>query len=404
MTKLNHHFTKLSEDPFFSIIERRVSAFREQNPSLPLFDLATSTATRPLAPCIAAALENAVREISHAALFRGDYATLRNAIVKDEYAKLGIQEDEIFISESAKNDVSHIGEIFALENRIAVPDPADPVYVDSNVIAGRTRLSLKTGGFGGVVYLPCTAANQFIPSLPNRPCDLIYLSSPNPITGIAIPKASLEEWVAYAKKNDAILIFDGSYSAYVRSPDCPSSIYEIAGAKEVAIEIRSLAKTIGCMEIQVAYTVIPHALKIAHGYQSISLHSLWKRRQEVKASTVSYPMQKAAAAFYTESGREEVKQILDSYLWQAASLRKNLTDLGWTVFGGIDAPYLWLKTPSALSSWEFFELLLTKGQILTLPGLGFGTGGEGYVRLSTFGSTATMAGSLKRFQEVRSLC
>ncbi len=405
MTKLNHHFTKLSGNDLFSEIDRRVARFREKNPFLPLLDLAFGDIARPLAPSIVSALENAAREMGSDATFKGyapsqGYLFLREAIANNDYKKLGISADEIFISDSAKGDLGNIGEIFAVENRIAVPDPTHPAYVDSNVMAGRTRLSLKTGGYGGVVYLPCNPDNHFIPELPNRPCDVIYLSSPSNATGIAMDRKSLEGWIAYAKEHQAVLLFDGTYEAFIRTPDCPRSIYEIEGAKEVAIEIRSFSKTAGFTGLRCAYTVIPHALKIAHGYQSIALHSLWKRRQDTKYHGVSYPIQRAAAAIYSEKGTEEIKQIIDSYLWQAVSLRKNLTEMGYTVFGGTDAPYLWLQASRKLSSWEFFDHLLTKGQIISMPGLGFGNEGARYVRLSTFGSAQTIAESVKKFKEL----
>ena len=404
MTKLNHHFTKLSGNDLYPEIDRRVAVFREKNPSLPLLDLATNDIKRPLVPSIALALETAAREMANSTTFRGygpsqGYLFLREAIASNDYATSGITPDEIFISDSAKGDLSNIGEIFAIENRIAVPDPMEPSFVDSNVMAGRTRLSLKTGGYGGIVYLPCNAKNSFVPQLPNRPCDMIYLSSPSNISGVAMDKECLTEWVRYATENQAIILFDGTYQAYIRSPNCPRSIYEIEGAKEVAIEIRSFSKTAGFSGLRCAYTVIPQALKIAHGNKSIPLHSLWKMRQETKFGGVSYPIQRAATAVYSEKGKEEVKQMVDLYLWQATSLRKHLVDMEFTVFGGIDAPYLWLEAPRKLSSWEFFDHLLTKGQIISVPGLGFGNEGEGYVRLSTFGNAQTIAESVKNFKD-----
>ena len=405
MTKLNHHFTKLSGNDLFSEIDRRVATFRLENPSLSLLDLASSDIIRPLAPSIVLALETAAMEMGNPATFRGygpiqGYLFLRETIAANDYATTGITSDEIFISDSAKGDLSNIGEIFAVENRIAVPDPMEPNFVDSNVIAGRTRLSLKTGGYGGIVYLPCHAKNSFFPQLPNRPCDIIYLSSPSHVSGVAIDKACLTEWIRYAHEHQAIILFDGTYEAYIRSPHCPRSIYEIEGAKEVAIEIRSFCKTAGFTGLRCAYTVIPHALKIVHGNKSIPLHSLWKMRQETKFGGVSYPVQRAAAAVYSEKGKEEVKQTIDLYLWQAVSLRKHLIDMQFTVFGGIDAPYLWVEVPRKFSSWEFFDHLLTKGHIISIPGRGFGNQGEGYVRLSTFGNAQTLAESVKKFKEI----
>ena len=405
MTKLNHHFTKLSDDNLFAEIARKIAAFKEKNSNAPLLNLAAQDSTRPLAPSIALALENGAKEMSQEATYKGygpslGYSFLREAIAQSDYRNVSISAEEIFISDSAKGDLTNIGEIFAAENRIAVPDPIFPAYVDSNVIAGRTRLHLKTGGYGGVVYLPCNQLNHFIPELPNRPCDIIYLSSPSNATGIAMKKQHLEEWVHFAHEHQAVILFEGTYEAYIRSPDCPRTIYEIEGAQEVAIEIRSFSKTASFTGLRCAYTVIPHALKIAHGSQKISLHSLWKKRQETKFNGVSYPIQKAASAIYSKKGQEEVKQIIDSYLWQAISLRKNLIEMGFTVFGGMDAPYLWLKTPQKLASWDFFDLLLNRGQIICVPGSGLGNEGEGYVRLSCFASAQTIAESVKKFKEL----
>jgi LL-diaminopimelate aminotransferase len=405
MAKLNHHFTKLSGDYLFPEVSRRVTNFRGKNPSVNLLDLGIGDVARPLTPSVVLALETAAREMGNEATFKGygpsqGYSFLREAIAHNDYPKTGITADEIFISDSAKSDLSDIGELFAVENRVAVLDPTFPDYVDSNVMAGRTRLSLKTGGYGGIVYIPCTPENHFTPTLPNRPCDIIYLSSPNNPTGIAMNKKTLEQWVAFARENQAIILFDGAYEAYIRTPECPRSIYEIEGAKEVAIEIRSFSKTAGFTGLCCAYMVIPHALQIVHGYNQISLNALWKRRQETKFHGVSYPVQRAALAVYSAKGREEGKQIIDSYLWQATSLRNNLVEFGFTVFGGVDAPYLWLQTPRKLSSWAFFDYLLNKGHIISIPGIGFGKEGEGYVRLSAFGNAQTIAESVKKFKEL----
>jgi LL-diaminopimelate aminotransferase len=405
MTKLNHHFTKLSSDYLFPEIGRRVSAFREKNPSVTLSDLSTDDVTRPLSPTIVSALESAVREMGNETTFKGygpsqGYLFLREAIANHDFQKTGITPDEIFISDSAKSDLGNLCELFAVENRIAVPDPTYPDFVDANVMAGRTRLSLKTGGYGGIVYLPCNPENNFMPGLPNRPCDIIYLSSPNPTTGIALDKKTLEMWVNYAKEHEAIILFDGTYEAFIRNPDCPRSIYEITGAKEVAIEVRSFSKTAGFTGLRCAYTVIPQALTILHGNQKISLNALWKQRQETKGSSVSYPVQKAASAIYSKKGQEEIRQTIDAYLWQTVSLRNNLIEFGFTVFGGIDAPYLWVETPHKISSWTFFDFLLAKGHIISVPGVKFGNEGDSYVRLSALGKAQTIAESLKKLREL----
>jgi len=388
MVKLNHHYAKLSGGYLFQEIARRTAAFREKNPEASIINLGIGDITRPLSPTIVQALESASLEMGVLETFKGyapsqGYLFLREAIAANDYKN--ISADEIFISDGAKNDIADIQELFAIENRIAVPNPTYPVYIDTNVMAGRTRPLLKTGGYGGVVYLPCNAANNFTPELPNRHCDLIYLCSPNNPTGTAMDRETLQKWVHYAKENKAIILFDGAYEAYIRSPNCPRSIYEIEGAHEVAIEFRSFSKTAGFTGLRCSYTVIPHSLKITEAGAIHSLHALWKRRHETKSNGVSYPTQRAAAAIYSKKGAQETKELIDSYLEGAKSLKTHLEKLNYQVVGGIDAPYLWVKAPEKLTSWQFFEMLLEKAHIITTPGVGFGSEGEGYVRLSAFG-------------------
>ena len=404
MVKLNHHYFKLAGGYLFPEIERRVAAFRKQNPQAAIVDFGIGDITGPLSPSVASALEQAAKEMGSSETFKGygpaqGYSFLREAIAQADYQHVGIHADEIFISDGAKNDLGNLQEIFAVENRIAVPDPTYPVYIDTNVMAGRTRLPLKGGGYGSVVYLPCTEENQFIPEIPNRPSDVIYLCSPNNPTGTAMSRPALTKWVRYAKENGAVIIFDGAYEAYIRSPDAARSIYEIEGAKQVAIEIRSFSKTAGFTGLRCSYAVIPHALKIVDSHQTFSAHALWKRRQETKFGGVAYPIQRAAAAVYSEKGRQETLALIDQSLSRARLLREGLMSLGYCVYGGMDSPYLWIKAPAGLNSWQFFDLLLEKYNLVSVPGSGFGREGEGFVRFSVFASSAKIAEGLNRLRE-----
>jgi len=358
MVKLNHHYSKLNSNPQTS---------------------STEDFFGPLTPTVAEALENASREMGSPETCKGygprqGYPFLREAIASHDYKGLGIESDELFISDGATTDLANFQEIFGLESRVAVTDPAPPLYIDVHVMAGRTRLPLKTGGYGGIVYLPCTEKNRFTPEIPNRPSDLIYLSSPTNPTGVALDRSTLTGWVHYAKANGAVILFDGSYEAYLRTPDAPRSIYEIPGAKEVAVEVRSFSKTAGFTGLRCSYTVVPHALKVLDGHRLFSLHSLWTQRQQTKSNGISYPVQKAAAALYSEKGQKEIRQRIDQVLSRAKALRDQLTQQGYKVYGGIDAPFLWVKGP-------FQE----KG-ILATPGSHFGPGGEGFVRLQPSGA------------------
>jgi LL-diaminopimelate aminotransferase len=405
MVKLNHHYTKLRGSYLFQEIARKTAALREKNPGVTLINFGIGDITRPISPTIALALENASREMGMLDTFKGyapsqGYSFLRDAIAEHDYRNLPISADEIFISDGAKNDIANVQELFALENKIAVPNPTYPVYIDTNVMAGRTGISLKKGGYEGVVYLPCNEANGFTPDLPDQHCDIIYLCSPNNPTGMAMTRESLRKWVNYARENQAIILFDGAYEAYIRSPDCPSSIYEIEGAEEVAVEFRSFSKTAGFTGLRCSYTVVPHALKITEENQTHSLHARWKRRHETKSNGVSYPTQCAAAAVYSKTGLQEVRLQIDAYLQGATNLKNSLTTLGFKVVGGHDAPYLWLKTPEKLTSWEFFDILLEKTQIITTPGVGFGSEGEGYLRLSAFGHPNQLEEGARRLTQL----
>jgi LL-diaminopimelate aminotransferase len=399
MVKLNTHYSKLAGNYLFPEISKRA---RGQSSSLPLIDLGIGDVTRPLPSAIVQALSQASLEMGEASTFRGygpsaGYDFLREAIAKHDYKGL-VDPEDIFISDGAKCDIANIQEIFCSSSRVAVPDPTYPVYLDTTVMAGRTRLQLKNGRYGGVLYLPCTEENQFCPEPPRESCDLVYLCSPNNPTGSAMTQKLLSRWVDYAKRVKAILLFDGAYEAYIRSPGIPKSIYEIEEAKEVAIEIRSYSKTAGFTGLRLSYTVIPKALKIFDCGKERSLHALWQRRHDTKYGGAPYPIQKAAEAIYSPLGNQQVKEIIDSYSQNAQFLRKGLEEFGLTVYGGLDAPYIWCKAPDNLSSWEFFDLLLNKAGIVSVPGSGFGLLGEGFVRFSAFADRSKLTEALTRLR------
>ncbi len=400
MAKLNHHYQKLAGNYLFPEIDKRVEALKKKEPKASLLNLGVGDVTAPLSPTVIAALIAASKEMGDLKTFRGygpseGYLFLREAIAKNDYTD--ISPDEIFISDGANTDIANLQEIFSIDNRIAIPDPSYPVYVDTNVMAGRTRSLLKTGRYGGIVYLPCIAENGFQPQPPNVHADLIYLCSPNNPTGIAMDRELLARWIKYAKEHEAVLLFDGAYEAFITS-GAPRSIYEIEGAKEVAIEVRSFSKSAGFTGLRCSYTVIPHQLKVRDAGALRSLHSLWKRRVDTKSNGVSYPVQKAAAALYTPEGQKEMQELVRTYNERAKVLLEGLKRLGYTVYGGIDSPYIWCKTPPKVTSWEFFDFLLENAHIISIPGLGFGKEGDGYVRFSAF--AASIAESLFRFKNL----
>ena len=401
MVKLNRHYLKLQRNYLFAEIEQRIAIFQKKNPHVELYNLGIGDFTRPLPQTAVSALSAAVEEMRHEKTFRGygpaeGYLFLREAIAKVDYEHLGISPEEIFISDGAQNDLAHIQEIFCTENRIAVANPTYPGYIDINVMAGRTKPQLKTGGYGGVIYLDCNEKNDFCPEPPNRAADLIYLCSPNNPTGTALTHDALKHWIDFAKEHSAVILFDGAYEAYVRSPEVPRSIYEIEGAKEVAIEIRSFSKNAGFTGLRCSYTVVPNALQVTENYQTQSLNAFWKRRQNTKFGGVSYPIQRAAEALYTTSGQEEIRAITQEHLDRASLIRNRLLKMGYTVFGGIDAPYVWVK--AGKSSWDFFDELLEKSHLVSVPGVGFGSLGEGYIRLSAFANPSHIEEGLKRFE------
>ena len=391
MFRINDQFEKLPGSYLFAEIARRVKAYQAENPDADLIRLGIGDVTKPLVPAVIEAMHRAVDEMGTAEGFRGygpdyGYDFLVNAIREHDYAIRGIDlaYDEVFISDGAKCDVGNIQELFSPDAVIAVTDPVYPVYVDSNAMAGRA------GDYVGdrwdrLVYLPCNAENGFVPPLPDRPVDVLYLCYPNNPTGTVLTKAQLKAFVDWAKENGAIIIYDAAYKAYITTPDIPLSIYEVEGAKDVAIECCSYSKTAGFTGTRCAYTVVPHAVRGLNGKgESIELNALWKRRMSTKFNGVSYPIQRAAAAIYTPEGQAQIKEVVASYMENARIIRQGLTDAGFTVFGGKDAPYIWLQTPDGMPSWTFFDRLLKEVNIVGTPGAGFGPSGEGYFRLTAF--------------------
>lgn len=400
MAKLNLNYQKLSGNYLFPEIDRRVEALKTKQPNAQILNLGVGDVTHPLFPNVIVALTHAAKEMGEKKTLRGygpseGYLFLRRAIAEHDYKN--ISPDEIFISDGANTDIANLQEIFSVENRVAIQDPAYPVYVDTNVMAGRTRPLLKTGRYGGITYLPCTEENGFNPEPPNSHADLIYLCSPNNPTGVAMNREQLSRWVQYAKEHEAVILFDGAYEAFITS-GAPRSIYEIEGAKETAIEVRSFSKSAGFTGLRCSYTVVPHALKVRDAGALHSLHALWKRRVDTKYNGASYPLQRAAEALYTPEGQKAIQEAVRGYTERAKFLLEGLKKLGYPVYGGIDSPYIWCKTPPKVTSWEFFDFILDNAHVVTLPGLGFGPSGDGYVRLSAFADPSAIHETLNRFK------
>jgi LL-diaminopimelate aminotransferase len=401
MIRINENYTKLKASYLFADIAKRVNAYVAAHPDKPVIRLGIGDVTEPLPPVCIAALHAATDEMAHRATFKGygpeqGYAFLREAIAQHDFAAHGakIEPDEIFVSDGSKCDVGNIQEIFAADTRLAIPDPVYPVYVDTNVMAGRTGANID-GRYPGITYLDSTAANGYVPAPPATPADLIYLCFPNNPTGAVATKAQLAAWVAYAKQHHAIILYDAAYESYIRTPGIPRSIYEIEGARDVAIEFRSYSKLAGFTGLRCAYTVVPKNLKArdASGAEH-AVHALWNRRHTTKFNGVSYPVQKAAAAVYTSEGQAQTRGLTDFYLGNAKLIREAVTKLGLSCIGGDNAPYIWVNT--GRDSWEFFDLLLNKAQVVTTPGAGFGKCGEGHVRISAFNSRANVEQALAR--------
>jgi LL-diaminopimelate aminotransferase len=401
MIRINENYNKLKASYLFSDIAKRVTAYQQANPQKAIIRLGIGDVTEPLPPVCVEALHAGADELSQRATFKGygpeqGYAFLREAIALNDYQARGakIEADEIFVSDGAKCDCGNIQEIFSTDARLAIPDPVYPVYVDTNVMAGRTGANIN-GRYEGITYLDCTPANGYVPAIPSVATDLIYLCFPNNPTGAVATRAQLAAWVDYARKNKAIILFDSAYEAYIRDPQIPHSIYEIEGARDVAIEFRSFSKTAGFTGTRCAYTVIPKSLLAYNAAGNTQpLHALWNRRHTTKFNGVSYPVQKAAAAIFTDEGKKQVRAMTDFYLGNAALIRDAVAKLGFSCVGGINAPYIWINV--GRDSWEFFDLLLNKAQVVCTPGAGFGRCGEGHVRISAFNSRENVVAALER--------
>ncbi|MBQ4133708.1 MAG: LL-diaminopimelate aminotransferase [Desulfovibrionaceae bacterium] len=404
MPLVNENYLKLPGSYLFSEIARRVAAFTARNPDAQIIRMGIGDVTRPLPQAVINALCEAAQEQTAPEGFKGygpdhGYMFLRELIAEHDFAARGVKvdPDEIFISDGAKCDVGNFQEIFAKNNAVAITDPVYPVYVDSNVMAGRGGDLKANGEWSNFIYLPCTAANNFEPALPERRPDLIYLCYPNNPTGTTLTREQLARWVEYARENESIILFDAAYEIFISEPEVPHSIYEIPGADEVAVEFRSFSKTAGFTGLRCAYTVVPHKLTAkGPGGEDVPLNPLWARRMSTKYNGCPYVVQKAAAAVYSPEGRKQVMDNVAYYLNNAKIIRKTLQDAGHTLFGGVNAPYVWLKTPDNMPSWDFFDLMLTKYNIVGTPGAGFGPSGEGYFRLTAFGSLENTRAAMQR--------
>ncbi len=408
MALINDNYLKLKAGYLFPEIGRRVAKFAADNPSAKIIRMGIGDVTEPLPTACIDAMHKAVDEMGHRDSFRGygpeqGFDFLRNAIAANDFQSRGapIAADEVFISDGSKCDTGNILDIFGAANVVAVTDPVYPVYVDTNVMTGRTGAADDTGRYAGLVYLPVTAENNFTPDLPTGKVDLLYLCYPNNPTGTVATRATLKKFVDYARENGTIIFFDAAYEAYITEPSIPHSIYEIEGAREVAIEFRSFSKTAGFTGTRCAFTVVPKGLtaKTPAG-ESVDLHGLWNRRHTTKFNGVSYIVQRGAEAVYSPAGRQQVRSLVDFYLENAAILCQGLRDAGQAVYGGTNAPYVWLKTPGGLTSWQFFDQLLSKANVVGTPGSGFGASGEGYFRLSAFNSRANVEEAVSRIKQL----
>ncbi len=404
MVRINDNYQKLQGSYLFSTIAKKVNEYGAANPSAKIIRLGIGDVTRPLTPKIIKTLHDSVDEMADERSFRGyapdlGYDFLRKAICDNDYRLRGcdISEDEIFVSDGAKPDSGNIQEIFDTDNSIAVCDPVYPVYVDSNVMAGRAGdFDEKSGTYTKVIDMPCTADGGFAPSIPSKTADIIYLCFPNNPTGATVSKSVLQEWVDYANKNGSVIIFDAAYEAYITSEDVPHSIYECSGAKECAIELHSFSKNAGFTGLRLGYAVVPKDLKRG----GVSLNSLWARRHATKYNGAPYIVQRAGEAVYSPEGKREIQGLIDYYMENAKYILSGLKEAGYTVSGGVDSPYIWLSTPDNMKSWEFFDHLLTKANVVGTPGVGFGSCGEGYFRLTAFGSHESTREAVDRIKNL----
>lgn len=409
MALINENYIKLPGSYLFSDIARKVNEFKTANPSANIIRLGIGDVTKPLAPACIDALHKAVDEMSNSDTFRGygpeqGYDFLLNAIVENDYKARGldIQTDEIFVSDGSKSDTGNIGDILGTDNIVAITDPVYPVYVDTNVMAGRSGDLGADGKWNKIVYLPCTAENDFVPELPKTKVDIVYLCYPNNPTGTTLTKDQLKVWVDYALANKVLILFDSAYEAFITESDVPHSIYEIEGAKRVAIEFRSFSKTAGFTGTRCAYSVIPKELI---GYtksgEEVSLNKLWNRRHTTKFNGVPYIIQRAAEACYSAEGKQQIKDTVSFYLNNAKIIREGLTEQGLKVYGGVNSPYVWVKTPNGMTSWEFFDYLLNELNVVGTPGVGFGPSGEGYLRLTAFNTLENTKEAVSRLNKIK---
>lgn len=397
MLKINEHYTEIGNNYLFADVARRVHEYKERNPGKPVISLGIGDVTQALAPAVIDAVRRATNEMADAKTLRGyapyeGYDFLIEAIVKNDFKKrnIPVEADEIFISDGAKSDTGNIGDILAPDNRIAITDPAYPVYVDTNRMAGRT-----------IDLLPCTPDNGFVPAPPSTPADVIYLCYPNNPTGTVLTFDQLKRWVDYAIEHRSLILFDAAYEAYVSEPDIPRSIFEIPGAREVAIEFRSFSKTAGFTGMRAGYTVVPKTLtaRTSKG-ELLSLNTMWRRRQSTKFNGTAYIVQRGAEAVYSPEGQEQISNVIGYYMENARIIRSGLEMLGLTVFGGVNAPYIWAQTPGGMTSWEFFDLLLNKIQVVGTPGSGFGRSGEGFFRFTAFGNREETQEAVERIKSI----
>lgn len=404
MARINRNYEKLPGSYLFSEIARRTAAYQEANPDARLIKMGIGDVTRPLAPAVVAAMHAAVDDLAAAETFHGygpeqGYAFLRDAIAEHDFAarNIAIAPDEIFVSDGAKSDCGNIGDIFAIDNRVAVCDPVYPVYVDTNAMAGRAGFYDENAeGWTDIVYMPTTAANDFCPALPETPVDLIYLCSPNNPTGTVLTRDQLKTWVDYANEHGSVILFDAAYERFIVEEGVPHSIFEVEGAETCAIEFRSFSKTAGFTGARCGYTVVPKAL-VRDGQ---SLNAMWNRRQTTKFNGASYVIQKGAAAIYTPEGARQVEETIDYYRQNARVIKDALEACGYTVYGAVNSPYVWCETPGDIGSWEFFDILLERCGVITTPGAGFGPAGEGYIRFTAFGDAEATKEAMRRIEEL----
>ena len=408
MTTINPNLLKLQSNYLFADIARKVAAYKESHKDKRVISLGIGDVTRPLVPAVINALHGAVDEMGRAETFHGygpeqGYAFLRDAIVANDYAPYGVRidADEIFISDGAKCDVGNFQELFSADSIVAVTDPVYPVYVDSNAMAGRAG-EPGPDGWSRLVYLPCTRENDFVPDFPKTRPDMIYLCYPNNPTGTVLSRAALQGWVDYARREGCVILYDSAYEAFITEPDVPHSIYEIDGAREVAVEFRSYSKTAGFTGLRCAYVVVPKELRVSDGKGGkVALHHFWNRRQCTKYNGCPYIVQRAAAAIYSDEGKKQVRAVIEAYLDNARLISDAVRGMGLDVFGGINAPYIWVSVPDGMTSWGFFDRLLNDAALVCTPGAGFGRSGEGYVRLTAFGSPEDTLEAIERLRSVR---